>query len=128
VVAEIIDFLPHFEKTLREWQMDLDAVPPLPTSVLPVLTPAQAILEGEQKYVKIPAPALAIYSSPQNFGSNYEKYSAWRRKRKADREAAFEKGVPSARVVRLKHSTHFVFISNEAEVLREMRSFLGGLK
>jgi pimeloyl-ACP methyl ester carboxylesterase len=119
VVAEILDSLPHFEKTLREWQMDLDALPPLPTSVLPALTPAQAILEGEQKYVKIAAPALAIYSGPQNFGSNYEKYSAWLRKRKADREAAFEKGVPSARVVRLKHSTHFVFISNEAEVLRK---------
>lgn len=108
--------------------MDLDALPPLPTPVLPVLTPAQAILEGEQKYVKIPVPPLAIYSGPQNFGPNYEKYSAWRRKRKADREAAFEKGVPSARVMRLKHSTHFVFNSNEAEVLREMRSFLGGLK
>jgi non-heme chloroperoxidase len=32
--------------------------------------------------------------------------------------------VPGARVVRLAHANHYVFISNEADVLREMRAFL----
>ena len=36
--------------------------------------------------------------------------------------AAFEGGVPSARVVRLPHASHSLFISNEADVLREIRS------
>jgi len=40
---------------------------------------------------------------------------------------AFENGVPSARVVRLPYANHDVFMSNEADVLREMRAFLVGL-
>jgi non-heme chloroperoxidase len=39
-----------------------------------------------------------------------------------------EVGVPSARVVRLPNANHFVFLSNEADVLREMNAFIGGLK
>jgi hypothetical protein len=37
---------------------------------------------------------------------------------------AFEDGVPTARVVRLPHANHVVFSSNEADVLKEMRTFL----
>jgi hypothetical protein len=40
---------------------------------------------------------------------------------------AFEKGVPSAHVVRLAHASHFVFRSNETDVLREMNAFISGL-
>jgi hypothetical protein len=40
---------------------------------------------------------------------------------------AFEIAVPSARVVRLPHANHFVFISNEDDVLREMKVFLSHL-
>jgi hypothetical protein len=38
---------------------------------------------------------------------------------------AFEKGVPTARVVRLPNADHFVFTSNEGDVLREMKCFSG---
>jgi non-heme chloroperoxidase len=38
---------------------------------------------------------------------------------------AFETGVPSARVVRLAHANHYVFLSNESDVLREMNDFFG---
>jgi non-heme chloroperoxidase len=40
----------------------------------------------------------------------------------------FEDGVPTARVVRLAGADHYVYLSNEAEVLREMRAFLSGLR
>jgi hypothetical protein len=40
----------------------------------------------------------------------------------AEQAKAFERGVPSARVVRLTHANHYVFKSNEAGVLREMRA------
>ena len=40
---------------------------------------------------------------------------------------AFENGVPGAKVVRLANANHYVFLSNEADVLREMRAFLGRL-
>src|SRR6266478_5676977 len=35
--------------------------------------------------------------------------------------------LPSARVVRLRHAIHYVFLSNEADVLREMNAFLSSL-
>ena len=40
---------------------------------------------------------------------------------------AFEAGVPSARVVRLPNADHYVFRSNEADVTREMNTFMDGL-
>jgi hypothetical protein len=36
----------------------------------------------------------------------------------------FEKGVPSAHVVRLPQASHDVIRSNEADVLREMDAFI----
>ncbi|HTE47375.1 MAG TPA: hypothetical protein VK636_19140 [Gemmatimonadaceae bacterium] len=41
--------------------------------------------------------------------------------------AAFERGVPGARVVRLPNADHFVFRSNEADVVREIRAFVDTL-
>jgi hypothetical protein len=41
---------------------------------------------------------------------------------------AFEAGVPSARVVRVPNASHYIFQSNEADVLREIRAFLAGLR
>jgi len=40
---------------------------------------------------------------------------------------AFEAGLPSARVVRLKGASHFVFNSNQREVLEQMNAFLAKL-
>jgi len=39
---------------------------------------------------------------------------------------ALERGVPTARVVRLR-GAHHIFLSNESDTLREMRAFLAGL-
>ena len=47
--------------------------------------------------------------------------------RTTTRSAAFQAGVPSARVVRLPNANHYVFNSNEADVLREMNAFIGSL-
>lgn len=41
---------------------------------------------------------------------------------------AFERGVPGSRVIRIPHSNHDVFRSNEAEVLREVFAFIDGLR
>jgi pimeloyl-ACP methyl ester carboxylesterase len=82
----------------------------------------QAILQGRQKYTHLRVPALAIYCLPHSPDEGGDE---------ADDEAqakAFEKGVPMARVVRLAHASRMVFLSNEADVLREMIAFLGGLK
>ena len=40
---------------------------------------------------------------------------------------AFETGLLSARVVRLSHANQYVFLSNGADVLREMNAFIASL-
>jgi hypothetical protein len=86
-----------------------------------------------QKYMVIPAPVLAIYAVPHATGQPF-KDDAARAAAEAKDEAttgaqakAFESGVPSARVVRLRHANHYVFFSNEADVLREISAFVGSL-
>jgi hypothetical protein len=40
---------------------------------------------------------------------------------------AVERQVPEAHVVRIAHANHYVFVSNEQDVLREMNSFISKL-
>ncbi len=40
---------------------------------------------------------------------------------------AFERQIPGSRVVRIPNANHYVFISNEGDVLREMNAFIAGL-
>jgi len=119
--------LPGFEKDLRE--KDLTAAGPgrprqetkLGARAAPDRA-AQAILQGRQKYTALRIPVLAIYSLPHKDNEADDD---------ADDEAqakAFESGVHDARVVRLAHASRKVFLSNEADVLREMTAFLGGLQ
>ncbi len=98
-------------------------------------SPTNAIIAGRQGYAVIPVRALAIYAVPHALGPDFKKDDPTGRV-KADAEDlastgaqadAFEKGVPSARVVRLRHADHNVIMSNEADVLREMNTFLSSL-
>jgi non-heme chloroperoxidase len=94
----------------------------------------KAITEGAQKYTAIQVPVLAIFANPRDPGPYPHNTPAERAATEALQTAgieaiakAFENGTPSARVVRVPHSTHYVFLSNEADVLLEMRAFLAGL-
>ena len=93
-----------------------------------------AIQAGEQRYTEIRAPVLAFFANPRDpapFAYNTPaERAAFEALQTAAIEAqakAFERGVPSARVVRVPHANHYVFLSNETDVLREMRAFLAGL-
>ena len=94
-----------------------------------------AIVAGVQKYSAIPVPALAIFASPHELGPWVDQADASKVRAALEqteslvtRQAkAFEEGVPGARVVRLAHAHHYVFLSNEADVLRELRAFIAGL-
>ena len=128
--------LPGFERDLQQRQKELQVMPPAllaqASSAMPET--AQAIQTGEQKYTKIPVPILAIYAVPHDLGQLPGLDATARAAFEANDEAAtiaqakaFESGLPNARVVRLPHANHYVFLSNEAEVLREMADFLAGL-
>ncbi len=91
---------------------------------------AMAIIGGEQKYTLINCPVLAIYAVPHDMGpatGNPDVRAAQEAQDLAETGAqadAFEKGVPSAKVVRIAHANHAVFASNQADVLREMNAFM----
>jgi non-heme chloroperoxidase len=93
------------------------------------------ILSGMKKYTTITVPAVAIFAIPHSQGKwvddstdpkirqAADAYSAALAPLIASQLNAFETGVPTARVVKLPGAHHYVFLSNEAEVLREMRAF-----
>jgi pimeloyl-ACP methyl ester carboxylesterase len=102
----------YYDSTLRD--ADVDGI----QDILATLPQNQrAIWEGRQKYTRIQSPVLAIYA----FGQRTDPAPA------EAQANAFEKGVPGARVVRFPRAPHYVFIGEEAAVLREVRSFIATL-
>jgi pimeloyl-ACP methyl ester carboxylesterase len=96
-------------------------------------------LGGMKPYASIPVPALMLVSTSGSVGRWAETSGdpTLREQARTARDSwtalierqtkSVEDGVPGARVVRLPGADHFVFLSNEADVLREMRSFLARL-
>jgi non-heme chloroperoxidase len=102
-----------------------------------------AIFAGIQKprYSRIHVPVLAILAVPLPLDEQFKKYQP----RTADERAAMEQkyavgeaftkrtvqdlkaGDPNARVVTLLGASTYIFLSNENDTVREMRSFVGGL-
>jgi non-heme chloroperoxidase len=75
---------------------------------------ADAIAAGQQRYTNLRAPILAIYAVDNGHLAD-------------EQIAAFEKGNPSALIVRLPRANHYVYLSNEADVLRLTRNFIKSL-
>ncbi len=87
----------------------------------------------------IPVPALVIFANPHSLSpwlnnnqdasaraavKDYSsKFEAYTRKQ----ENAIREAVRAARVITLPAANHAVFLSNEADVIREMRAFFTGL-
>jgi non-heme chloroperoxidase len=124
--------LPRFSKDLQNLQVDVNATPAAQRGVLPL--PAKLILAGEQKYSKIPVPILAIFADPHNLGPmpgvdpvSRAAYEARDKTTTEAQVAAFASGIPAAQVVRLPYASHYVFLTNEADVLREMNAFIARL-
>ncbi|MGH8236822.1 MAG: alpha/beta fold hydrolase [Steroidobacteraceae bacterium] len=98
----------------------------------------QAILAGRQMSTSVSAPALAIFgvwndawtsdrSDPQQ-RANAETYSAVQKKRVGRRVDYFKQIAPAAHVVVIERTDHYLFVLHEAEVLREIRAFVGRLQ
>jgi pimeloyl-ACP methyl ester carboxylesterase len=97
------------------------------------------IMMSPKRYTGIPVPALAIFAIPHAEEPWMIKSTdpAVREAAKAyftridalaEKQAkAFEDGVPAARVIRLR-GMHYIYLSNEPEVLREICAFLARLK
>jgi non-heme chloroperoxidase len=133
LLRDLLESLPALEKDLREEQKHLEGTPAASVEAQPVapLNIGYAIQAGMQKYTKIPARILAIYAIPHDRGITDPIARAAADAKDMETSGvpakAFETGLSSVRVVRLPHANHFVFMSNEADVLREMNAFLASL-
>jgi len=116
-----------------------DSAGRLVADVTPATVDSQVIARsGHPDYSRVHAPALSIAavidSAPELFplwasfsdstraqGRRFAaRITAWG----ADQRARFRTAVPQARVVELHGANHYVFYSNRADVVREMRAFL----
>jgi non-heme chloroperoxidase len=99
----------------------------------------QSLITTPATYTSIPVPALVIFANPDSQGSWFERntdpsvralansYSAALTALTAKQVKAVKDAVPTAHVVELPNANHFVFLSNEADVLREIHAFLAHL-
>ena len=137
-IEGLLASLPQLEKDLHNQLKLLQAVPPPATNLPqpPTANAYSAIFSGEHKYTEIKAPCLAIFAVPHDPNSgailptdraHHAAAVAADRERTTNLADAFEAGIPSAKVVRLPDADHYVFRSNEAEVLRTMNDFLDRL-
>jgi non-heme chloroperoxidase len=131
---DMLDSTSRFEKDLQQMTTETENMPASP-SPLPSRPPIIAAIQfGEQKYTKIDTPILAIFAVPHNFDAAFKNNPAGKAAMVAADSArasaqanAFEAGLPSAHVVRLPNASHYVFKSNEVDVMREMNTFLAKL-
>lgn len=138
LLSDIAAELPAFENVVKTRQKELAAMPDMTPEAIAEERKrresregisARAVMDGKQAFRGVECPVLAIFAVPHQRGE----------KQDADADAkdvarveplvkVFEKNVPQAKVVRIPHANHYVFSSNETEVIREMDEFISSLK
>jgi pimeloyl-ACP methyl ester carboxylesterase len=124
-LLELEDAVERLATVLHHDNAEIANMPPLPPR-----SPISAALNfGMQRYTNIPVPVLAIYACPHNWdrlpdsprktaliADDKARCSAW--------AANFRRGVPSARIIVIPNADHYVYLSNDAQVVEEMNAFL----
>lgn len=92
---------------------------------------------SKQKYTNVRVPALGIFAAINDPGAinaddpeaqaNAEAYTWFQNERAARQIALFQRDFPQARSVRVERADHYVFLSNENEVLNELNAFIRNL-
>jgi pimeloyl-ACP methyl ester carboxylesterase len=98
-----------------------------------------AIITSSRTYAQIPVPSLVIFASPHTpeawiahsanprVEETAKTYYAMLNAATESQANAVQAGVSTARVARLS-GAHYIFLSDESDTLREMRSFLKNLR
>jgi hypothetical protein len=131
-VDDMLTSIALLEKDMQDIKKELAMMqPPYPPAPPPL---GLAINFGEQKYTHISAPILSIVACPHDFGDDFHATPEGKAAIVKEDEArctaqadAFQSGIPSAHVVRLRNADHYVYKSNEADTLREMNAFIATL-
>jgi pimeloyl-ACP methyl ester carboxylesterase len=95
----------------------------------PLPTARQAISAGGRQFTEIGLPTLAIFASPHDIGAAtadpaFDRFDEAMTERQA---RAFERGVPRARVLRWPHASHYLFLTRQADVIKEVTAFIAAL-
>jgi non-heme chloroperoxidase len=126
--------LQQVEKEAVQQRQEMQAMPAAPAGSPDAAPIIGAITMGLERFTTIKAPALVIFVEPHDLGEMVKDHPERRAaleaadKAKTERQAvAFETQVPSAHVMRIPHTDHYVFRTNEAEVIRDMNAFIATL-
>ena len=96
-----------------------------------IATVQDAINAAGRKYTRINSPILTMFALPHERGITDPAKRAEADERdlafQGAMAKAFEKGLPSAKVVWIAHADHYIFRSNESDVIREMNVFIASL-
>lgn len=130
LVQETEDTIPRLDAGLQALIKAEEGMPDRPPAAQPKLRDQieQSIFTGMRKYTAVKSPVLAIVAVPHACTANCD--TPQMKAQEADVAAqvdAFEAATPSAHVVRIPHAQHYVFLSNQADVVREMNAFMDGL-
>ena len=123
------------QATLVNLQQSLkDTADALDASELPLDAQSPSDIAGNKiftnvrRYGAAQVPVLAILAMPKRCQPNCDKPFM---KKIMDSDAAradlFERTAPHARVVRIAGASHYIWRSNEAQVVQEMNAFMDGL-
>jgi non-heme chloroperoxidase len=124
----------RFENDLAKFRRQIALLPPCPhcDTMPPTYAP---ITTGDEKFLTVHGPVLAIFADPHDPGPIFANDAKGRAAYVANDEVettqiveAFQSAVPQAHVVRIANASHYIFISNEAQVITEINNFLGSLK
>lgn len=94
----------------------------------------RALLAGAKSFKgPIDVPILSIFAYPRNY-SHMPPEQRTPEKIKANNAVddaeinAFASGLPTAKIIRIANADHFVYLSNQDEVVRDINAFIAGLK
>jgi non-heme chloroperoxidase len=121
--------LQQFEQQVARMSKNLDSLPPpapnaAPDPPSPVAAYNLAQDKGQRAFTDVKGPILVIAAAPHD---RYRGRPPKEYERETQRLTALQKRLPNARIVRIPFASHFLYRSNEAQVVREMNAFMDGL-
>jgi len=133
--ANVLSEIRLVQRHLETFQRQLALLPSPPNSGKMPEAPfaPSAIIRGEQKYTNIQVPILTIFASPHanpslaQMPEDKRKESIALDEQESTAQAKAFAQLKSAKVVMLPNANHFVFVSNEQEVEKNVQDFLATL-
>lgn len=131
---ELLDDLERVTKEIRQHEEEAKDLPPTPVSPRMTLD-LFAIMKSRERFTSIHVPALVIFGTAPASVSRTDSRARAQAVRQElmlrDKDAqiaAVKRQIPSARIVLIPGASHYVFRSNETQVLQAMDNFIDSLR